>query len=168
MSTTARPLDVAISGPGYFMVSTPRGFRYTRAGNFKTNSEGILVTKEEYPIMGPGGGQVEFTENDVDVTIRENGLVSSGPEERGQIGVFIFENENLMVREGDGLYKTEQSPIATEDSKVVQGALENSNVNSVTAMTQLIEVSRQIEITAKLQDNYSGLQTNLIRTLTQQ
>lgn len=167
LATTGRPLDVAISGPGFFMINTPNGMRYTRAGNFKTNSEGVLVTKDDYPVIGPGGGQVEFTEEDINITIRENGLVSSGPEERGQIGVFIFPDERLLIREANGLYNTTQQPIPTEDSLVVQGVLENSNVNSVTSMANLIEVSRQIETNAKLQESYSALKTNLIRTLTQ-
>src|SRR3989344_6043902 len=131
LESTGRSLDVAISGPGYFMVETPRGIRYTRDGNLSISSGGVLTTKEGYPLLGPGGGQVEFAEDDIDVTIRENGLVSSGPEDRGQIGVFTFANEQLMIREGSGFYRTDQTASPTEESKVVQGVLEGSNVNSV-------------------------------------
>jgi flagellar basal-body rod protein FlgF len=165
INTTGRQLDIAINGPGYFMVETPYGTRYTRAGNLKISTEGALITKEGYPLVGPGGGQVELAENDIDITIRDTGLVTVGQEERGQIGVFTFENEQLLVKEGEGLYRTDQSPSVTEESKIVQGALETSNVNSVTAMTDLIEVSRKIELAKQLQANYHDLQINMIRSL---
>jgi flagellar basal-body rod protein FlgF len=162
---TGRQLDIAINGRGYFMVDTPRGIRYTRAGNLKVNPEGVLVTKEDYSIVGPGGGQVELTENDVEINIKENGLVTAGTEERGQIGIFIFENEESLIREGEGYYRSTENPTSTEESKVVQGALEASNVNSVTAMTDLIEVSRKIEQANQLQSGYHDLQLNMIRTV---
>jgi flagellar basal-body rod protein FlgF len=164
-TSTGRQLDVLIDGPGYFMVDTPRGVRYTRAGNFKIGSEGTLITKEGYPVVGPGGGLVEFAENDIDVTIRDTGLVTVGVEERGQIGVFIFENEQAMVKEGEGLYRTDEVPLVTEESKIVQGALEDSNVNSITVMTDLVSVSRKIESTKQLQANYHDLQLDMIRKL---
>ncbi|MCE3233120.1 MAG: flagellar basal-body rod protein FlgF [Rickettsiaceae bacterium] len=168
-TSTGRQLDVLIDGPGYFMVDTPRGVRYTRAGNFKIGPEGTLITKEGYPVVGPGGGLVEFVvefaENDIDVTIRDTGLVTVGVEERGQIGVFIFENEQAMVKEGEGLYRTDEVPLVTEESKIVQGALEDSNVNSITVMTDLVSVSRKIESTKQLQANYHDLQLDMIRKL---
>lgn len=166
--STGRQLDVAISGRGYFMVNTPRGTRYTRAGNLAVSPEGVLVTKEGYPLIGPGGGQVEFAPEDNDVTVREDGLVTVGLEERGQIGVFIFENEQLMYREGQSLYRTDQSPTPYETAKVYQGVLEASNVSSVIAMTDLVEVSRNIEQTKQLQQDFHDLQLNIIRTLSKQ
>jgi flagellar basal-body rod protein FlgF len=168
INATGRQLDIAINGPGYFMVETPRGTRYTRAGNLKISTEGALITKEGYPLIGPGGGRVELADTDIDITIRDTGLVTSGAEERGQIGVFLFDNEQLLVKEGEGLYRTDQSPNPTEESKIVQGALETSNVNSVTAMTDLIEVSRKIELAKQLQANEHDLQINMIRSLARQ
>lgn len=168
MMTTSRQLDIAINGPGYFMVDTPRGVRYTRAGNLKISPEGTLMTKEGFALLGPGGGQVEFAETDIDVTIRDTGLVTVGQEERGQIGVFIFEKEQALIKEGDGIYRSSETPSSTEESKIIQGALESSNVNSVTVMTDLITVSRKIELAKQLQANNHDLQVNMIRTLAKQ
>lgn len=164
--STKRELDLAINGSGYFMVETPRGVRYTRGGNLKIDSEGALVTKEGYPLLGPGGGRVELTETDVNIIIRDNGLVSAGAEERGQIGVFEFEDEQALIKEGQGLYKTDQNAILSETSKVVQGMVEASNVNSVRAMTDLIEVSNNIELVRKMQTDIHDIKINSIRTLT--
>ncbi len=168
--TTGRQLDIAINGPGLFMVETPRGNRYTRAGNFKVSAEGLLVTKENYPLVGPGGGFVEFAQGDSDIIIREDGLVSAGLQERGQIGLFIFENEHSLIREGNSLYRSDELPRTAEieESKIAQGMLENSNVSSVISMTELIEVSRGIETTGKLMSGHHDLQMNFIRKITQQ
>jgi flagellar basal body rod protein FlgG len=166
--STKRDLDVAINGSGYLMVETPRGVRYTRGGNLKIDSEGTLVTKEGFPLLGPGGGRVELTETDIDIVIRDNGLVSAGVEERGQIGVFEFEDEQALIKEGQGLYKTDQNATLSETSKIVQGMVEASNVNSVRAMTDLIEVSNNIEIVKKMQTDIHDIKINSIRTLTRQ
>ena len=164
---TGRQLDVAINGPGYFMVETPRGTRFTRAGNFKVTAEGVLTTKEGYAIVGAGGGRVEFAEQDVNIKIRDNGLVSAGAEERGQIGVFIFEDDQQLIREGESLYRTSQAPQIHEESAVVQGMLEGSNVNSVQAMTQLVDVSRNIEKMRNMQKQLHDLQVDTIKQLKQ-
>ncbi len=168
MVVTNRQLDIAISGPGYFMIDTPRGHRYTRAGNLQVTADGVLTTKEGYPLLGSGGGQVELAPEDVEITIRENGLVTVGSEERGEIAIFLFENENAMVKEGSSTYRSEEKPAVSENSKIAQGMLENSNVNSVTAMTDLIEVSRNIETVKQMQSDFHGLQINAIRTLLKQ
>ncbi|PIR37873.1 MAG: hypothetical protein COV35_08060 [Alphaproteobacteria bacterium CG11_big_fil_rev_8_21_14_0_20_39_49] len=165
---TKRQLDIAINGPGFIMVDTPRGIRFTRGGNLAVNSEGSIVTKEGYPLLGPGGGTVELTEEDINIIIREDGLVSAGVEERGQIGIFEFANYQALVREGQGFYKTDQVPIPSEASKVVQGMIEASNVNSVRAMTDLIEVSRNIETVKMLQRDIHDIKLNSIKTLTRQ
>lgn len=162
---TKRQLDIAIDGQGYFMVDTPRGYRFTRAGNLKISADGVLVTKDGFPLIGGGGGQVEFAPEDVNVTIRENGLVSVGLEERGQISVYVFDDEKALIKEGNALYRTDQTPVISEESKVVQGMLEASNVNSVTAMTDLIAVSRDIETVKKMQEDWHGLQLNMIRSV---
>lgn len=165
MVSTGRALDAAIKGAGYFMVRGPYGDLFTRAGNFAVSPEGVLVTQEGYPVIGGGGGQVEFSETDSDIVIHDDGLVTANREERGQIGVFVFENEQSLVRAGKGYYISKESPQVAINYIVAQGMLEESNVNSVSAMTNLIEVSRGIEKIKKLQDSQQELQLNIIRSL---
>lgn len=165
MQVTGRQLDIAINGPGYFMVSTPLGLRFTRAGNLKTTSEGVLVTQGGNPLLGSGGGQVEFAEGDTDISIREDGSVTAGVEERGQIAVFVFADEQALIREGEGLYRTDQTPVVAEKSKIAQGMLEDSNANSVRTMTDLIEVSRNIETVKSVQSDYHQMQMDILRRL---
>jgi flagellar basal-body rod protein FlgF len=167
MVKTNRPLDVAISGPGYFMAITPYGPMYTRNGNFMVDKDGVLVTQDGYPLSGQSGGQVTFTDKDTDIEIKDDGQVKSGIEERGQIGVFIFENESLLKRVGGSLYQTSQSPLNPDKFTLVQGMLENSNVNSVTSMTDLVTVSRNFENITKMSAVHDQMQLEMIKKLTQ-
>jgi len=167
MVKTSRTLDVAIVGKGYFMVNTPYGPMYTRNGSFMVDKDGSLVTQDGYIVSGPSGGQVTLTDKDVDISITETGLVRVGSEERGVIGVFTFENENLMQRVGGGLYKTKQTPNLAEKYKLAQGMSENSNVNSISSMTDLVTVSRNIESVAKITSTHDEMQLDMIKRLTQ-
>ncbi|MDB2414750.1 flagellar basal-body rod protein FlgF [Rickettsiales bacterium] len=166
---TARDLDVAIKGEGYFMVDTPMGKRFTRSGNLQINSEGVLVTNDGYHIIGPGGGKIEFAQGDTNINIKEDGSILAGNAERGQIGVYIFDYPQTLQRLGNGLYKaTEVEKIASGNYQIFQGMLESSNVNSVTSMTNLVSLSRSIETIKSMQKDYHETQMGMIRKLSQQ
>lgn len=165
MNTTGRNLDVAINGDGFFMVNTPYGQMFTRNGSFLINRDGILVTQDGYPVAGPSGGQVEFTDRDINISIKEDGIVNSDGEERGQIGVFEFANISKLERMGKGLFKSYEVPAPAENYQILQGVLENSNVNSITAMTELVAVSRGIETVKKLSSTHNDVQMEMLRTM---
>lgn len=167
MMTTGRVLDVAISGRGLFMINTPFGQMFTRNGSFMISKDGVLVNQSGYPVAGPSGGQVEFTEKDISISIKEDGIVTAEGEERGQIGVFTFDHYALLERVGAGLFKTNEVPKPAEEYKLAQGMLEGSNVNSVTAMTDLINVSRGVERVIKLASSRNEMQMDMIRKMAQ-
>ena len=75
LDPTGDPLHMAVDGPGFFVVETPEGERFTRAGNFTRNEEGQLVTSDGYPVLGDSGAMV-LTGGDV--VIGERGEVSDG------------------------------------------------------------------------------------------
>lgn len=167
MALTGKQLDIAIAGQGYFMVTTPYGPMFTRNGSLTVSKDGLLVNQDGYPITSPGGGQIELTEKDVDISIKEDGQVRSGDEERGQIGVFVFDNDELLERVGKGLFRTSQPTKVSENFRIAQGMLETSNVNSVTSMTSLVDVSRNIENIDKLASSHNDMQINMIRKMAQ-
>ncbi len=163
---TDRPLDLAIHGDAYFMVETPLGPRYTRAGNFTVNVDGDLVTQQGYRVLGPGGQQTNFAPEDTDISIKEDGQVIVGTGEgRGQVGLFSFENPMILERVGANLYRAPIGAQISEDSKVSQGILESSNVNMVSQMTELINVSRGIEMTKKAADRSHDMEIDTIRRI---
>lgn len=147
--TTENPFDLAISGPGYFQVQTPLGVRYTRAGNFQIDGEGTMVTNQGYPVLGADGGQIAIPNNVRNVLINASGQVSADGEDLGQVGMMEFADDRAMKRVGDTLYSTDQEAMPAEISRMVQGAVEGSNVQPVTEMVRVMELSRSTTSTAK-------------------
>lgn len=150
MKTTGNPLDMAISGPGYFMVQTPLGERYTRAGSFQIDVNGTMVTPDGYPVLDVGGQAILFEPEDTDIKIGETGNLVVNGEERGQIGMFEFANPQVLERVGDTMFRTDAVAQAPVESRMLHGVLEGSNVQPVMELTRMMSVSRSVGSTAKL------------------
>lgn len=154
LQSTGNPLDLAITGPGYFGVETPLGLRYTKAGHFAINNEGMLVTPSGNAVTDFDGQPIFFTPTDTNIKVGENGVISvTNPagdlEERGQIGLFEFADEQRMDRLNEQLYKTDQEPLEAESARMLQGALEKSNISPVLELVRVTELSRSTGNTAK-------------------
>lgn len=148
ISLTQNTFDVAIEGEGFFVVGDPEGERYTRNGAFHLDATGQLVTADGRPVMGDGGPLV-FTADDGDVTIAEDGTVSTELGVKGRLRVVRFEDPQTLERVGDNLFAGE-APLAAESVRVQQGAIEKSNVSGVVEMTRMIEVTRNYTTVSKM------------------
>ena len=168
LKTTGNQLDVAIQGRGYFMVETPLGIRYTRAGNFQTDANGTLVTAAGYPVLDASSQQIQFPEDMVSVEIGSAGNIKVNGEDFGALAVVEFDNEQLLERLNGGLYSTDASPVASETARVAQGVLENSNVQPIMEMTRMIKVARAVSSTAKFIETMYDLQRKTANTWAQQ
>lgn len=154
LKVTNAPLDVAIQGPGFFRVETGAGERYTRAGGFTLGNDGTLMTANGYPVLGNGGERIEFEITDREITIGENGVITAkNPqgllEQRGELGMVEFEDLQELKRLDNQLYETQQAPAAALNSRLVQGALEGSNVSGVEELVKITRLSRSTSSTAK-------------------
>ena len=140
---TDAPLDLAISGDGFFRVETPAGIRYTRAGNFQRNNEGLLVTANGYPVLGEGG-PVTITGTKVDVA-RDGRLFVDGVQVN-RLTVATADPQALK-KEGENLFRLADGAAEETSSnfQLLQGHLEKSNVNTVTEMTEMIDLFRAYE-----------------------
>ncbi|MDG4475843.1 flagellar basal-body rod protein FlgF [Thiovibrio frasassiensis] len=140
---TDAPLDLAISGDGFFRVETPAGERYTRAGNFQRNNEGVLVTANGYPVLGDGG---PITINGNKVNIARDGNVFVDGIKVDRLSVNTVDPLGLK-KEGENLFRlVEGAAVETPESvQILQGHLEKSNVNTVTEMTEMIDLYRAYE-----------------------
>ncbi len=170
MNVTGNALDVAIRGNGYFMVQTPQGERYTRAGNFQMDGEGVLITSEGYPVLDAGGQEIQFDDTDREVRIMQSGAVVVDGEERAILGVVKFAKDQELQREGSTLYssKTPPQPAEAEDMQVLHGVVENSNVQPVLELVRLTELSRSTGNTAKFIEAMYDLERKSSSTWTQQ
>ena len=153
MVATQSSLDLAIHGNGYFVVDTPDGERYTRHGVFLLDDSGQIVTTEGHPVLSSGGGPILIPPETSNITITRDGTVSADTEEIAKIKRAAFENPQALSKVGSGLYDAgEQTPLAAPGAEVLQGMVENSNVQGVVEMTRMIDTVRSYQAAAKLAD----------------
>ncbi|MDX2027779.1 MAG: flagellar basal-body rod protein FlgF [Alphaproteobacteria bacterium] len=149
---TGNQLDLAIQGKGYFQVQTPEGTTaYTRNGAFQLDSQGRISTLAGQPVLGDGGQPITVPNTVSQINIGDDGAVTARVDnganlaQLGKISIVKFENEQQMQPKGNGLYGTSQISAPAVESFVVQGAIEESNVQPVTEITQMIQVMRAYE-----------------------
>lgn len=167
LKQTGNTLDVAVNGPGYFGIQTPEGVMYTRAGNFQVNVNGELVDGRGRPVVDAGGGIITIPGGETQVDISESGFVSTPQGQVGQLMVVEFENVQDLEAQGNGLYKAPAPGTPAVESRVMQGMLEGSNVNPITEMTRMIEVSRAYQSTQRLLMAEHERQRTMIQKMTQ-
>lgn len=149
IQTTGNPLDVAISGDGYFAVQTPRGERFTRAGRFTLGAEGTVVDMEGNALLNRGGEPIRVGAGDTRLTISGDGVLSSENGELGRIRVVRFANLQSLTAEGDRVLASADAPEEIERPSLVQGAVEGSNVKPILEMTRLTDEMREFQFAAQ-------------------
>ena len=164
MNKTGAPLDLAISGNGFFQVQTPNGVRYTRDGHFQLNSEGQIVDDSGYPLVGDGG-PITVTPQDGDIHVAADGTVSGALGQLGTIKIVGFASQAAMNQQGSNLYATSQQPQPNPGGTIQQGMLEDSNVQPVMEMSTMIKIMRKYEMIASLTKSQQQLQTQAITQL---
>jgi flagellar basal-body rod protein FlgG len=143
---TGNALDLALDGPGFFVVRAPGGPRLTRAGTFTRSSAGQLVTLDGLPVLAPGGQPV---------TLPDRGRIAV--DERGQISVDGAQVGALQIVEPPSLERLQKesgtrfvvppdvpTPPAAATT-VRQGAIELSNVNPILTLVEMIDALRVYE-----------------------
>lgn len=154
-------MDLAIEGSGLFQVEMPDGTTgYTRAGNFKLTAEGNLVTTDGLPLIPA----IQVPEGATSLTIANNGTVSaaisgqSEVSELGQIELANFTNAAGLLSIGNNILKETAASGAPQVGEagqsglgtIRQGALEQSNVNIVEELVNMIETQRAYEVNSKM------------------
>lgn len=144
IAPTGRDLDVAIDGPGLFVIDTPRGERYTRDGRFTRRNDGVLTTVDGTPVMGESG---QITLNKGAVRIDTDGTVRAGGAVAGKLKVVEFSNPSALQRESTSMFEATDnaSPNPSAESEVRSGALEQSNVSVVDRIAQMSGANRTFE-----------------------
>lgn len=163
--TTENPLDVAIHGEGFLKVQGPDGILYTRRGDLAINAEGQLTTSNGLPVLDDGNAPITIPDTDTsNVAIGDGGIIYIlGPqgtrEEVAQLAIVDIEDKLQLKRESDTTFSLEQGAleIPSEDSRVVQGALELSNVNMTEGMAKMIDNYRTFETYHKVLKSYSTI-----------
>ncbi|MEP0708630.1 flagellar basal-body rod protein FlgF [Parvibaculum sp.] len=165
LQTTGNPFDVAIAGEGFFRVETENGVLYTRNGNFSLNAEGQLVTSAGNPVLTDAGAAITFANDETGIAIARDGTISSDQGQRGKLAIVTFDNPQAMQTVGNSLLDTEQPELPAENTRLVQGALEGSNVQPIVEMTNMIDVMRSYASAQKLIDQADQMRRQAIQEL---
>jgi flagellar basal-body rod protein FlgG len=161
LASTDKDLDIAIRGDGYFPIEMPNGqVAYTRDGSFQLDAEGQIVTADGFPLE-PG---LTVPDNAKSISINQEGVVEVQvgdeplPQQIGQIQLARFVNKGGLQAIGENLFLETpasgqpqlENPATEGTGSLLQKFLENSNVNAVAELSDLISAQRAYEMNAKI------------------
>jgi flagellar basal-body rod protein FlgF len=165
LTRTGGALDMAVMGEGYFQVSTPDGLRLTRNGAFTLAPDGTLVTQDGHPLLDEAGASIVLPPDAGNVRLAEDGTLSLGDAPLGRVGVVMPEKPETLRRDAATLLAFDGSTAPVEGPKVLQGQIEEANVNAVSEISRMIEVQRAYEAGQTLLDREDDRIRTVIRTL---
>jgi len=142
IKTTGSPLDLAITGDGYFDVKTPNGNRLTRDGAFGLLPDGTLATASGAQVLDTTGQPITVPPTAGTITISADGVVNGENGQIGQIGVVNVSDPQSLRAAGDNQFIANQPTTPATRPGIVQGALEQSNVSPVLMITKMMETSQ--------------------------
>ncbi|MEQ8329975.1 MAG: flagellar hook-basal body protein [Longimicrobiales bacterium] len=156
LSQTERPLDVALAGDGFLVVETERGERWIRGGSFSLDAAGLMVDSAGNPVLGESGpivlppGPVE---------IAPDGVIRVGGADVDRFRLERTGDPGALVREGANHWMpaADATPVALEQALVQQGHLEDSNVDPVGAMVEMIEIQRAYQAVQRTMQTADGV-----------
>ncbi len=158
LTHTGNPLDLAISGHGFLRVETGRGERLTRDGRLMLGRDGALRTITGLPVLDDGGRRIQIPPDTVP-EFDEGGGIIAGDLRIGRLGVREVDLAGELDKDEAGLFVPPESRPAPGSLgyTVLQGHVENANVQPVQAMLELIEVQRGFEALHQVIRTYSEM-----------
>ncbi|MCA1032066.1 flagellar hook-basal body protein [Bacillus timonensis] len=154
------PIDPTTNKKGalFFTVQNNAGeLRYTRNGNFTQDASGYLTTNEGFYVLDTTGNPIQLTSNNF--SISSKGEVIEDGSIKAKLNIALSNNPNNMVKEGSGLFRSDEGLVSANDAPNVsftlqQGFLEQSNVDVAQAMTEMMTAYRAFEANQKILQAY--------------
>ena len=149
ITQTGAPLDLALTGPGFFVVQSPAGERYSRGGSLRLDDNGHLVDPNGNALLGESesgepSGPIIVPSDARDIHISSAGAVVTGTTPIGQLRLERVTANTRLQHDAGGLFlpPTTRTPIANADRTIRQGAREESNVTSIESLVDMISIQR--------------------------
>ena len=162
MQQTGNPFDLALGGDGYFSVETARGPRLTRAGRFTPMSDGRLGDAEGNALLDTAGQPIRISAADQRITVAADGTVSSENGRIGKVGVVRPSDPMRVTAEGGRTLRADADTVPVDKPQVIQGAVEDSNVQPVLEMTRMMADLREFQFTTQfVQGEADRLQSSI-------
>jgi len=163
MKRTGGQTDVAIQGPGFFVVQKGDQQYLTRAGNFQLTAEGNLLTQQGYAVLTDGGSPAAIDPSGGPFEITPAGVIRQGG---SSVVLALAQPASLgdLAKVGENLFKplAETQPVADNDRRMGWGYLEMSSVQPTTEMVQLIETTRAVEANVNMMQTQDQMLSQLI------
>ncbi|MCU1336603.1 MAG: flagellar basal body rod protein [Bryobacterales bacterium] len=156
ITPTDNPLDLALSGKGFFAVDGPSGPLYTRNGAFKLSPAGVLTTADGFPVrsvspLNQPSKKIQAASQGP-IQIAADGTVQQDGQTLGQIQVVDFTDTGALSKVGNSYYRVTDPKVKgtpATDATVGQGKIENSNVAPAESAVRLVDLMRQYEMLQK-------------------
>jgi flagellar basal-body rod protein FlgF len=165
LSHTSNPLDLALTGDGYFTVNTPRGPRLTRDGRFGLTPDGTLADGNGNGVLDSNGQPIQFASTDTRITIAGDGTISGETGQLGKIGVVRAIDQMQLSAEGGTQLRSGSATTPVAAPGIVQGAVEDSNVQPVMEMTRMMTELREFQFVSQYIQAEADRQQNSIDKL---
>jgi flagellar basal-body rod protein FlgF len=165
---TGNPLDFAIQGDAWFAIETPQGTVMTRDGRFSMLNTGELVTLGGHAVLDAGGAPLQLDPLGGPPEAGADGMLRQNGRQIGAIGLFQFSPGTNFTRFGNSGIVPDGEPVPIVDRHeigVAQSFVEDSNVNAVQQMMELIQVQRAFDQVSALMRDSEDAMDNSIRTL---
>lgn len=161
LAQTGNALDFAIKGDAWFAIDTPAGQVLTRDGRFTMKETGELVSVRGYPVLDAGGAPIQLNRAGGVPAVGADGKIIQDDRQVATIGLFTADISKGFVRydnSGVSMVDEPQPVVDNPEVSIMQGYVENSNVNGIGEMTQLIQVNRAFEsISSLMRDSETSL-----------
>jgi len=165
LTRTGGSFDFAIEGPGYFLLETPDGERLTRAGSFTPNEAGELVTPQGHRLLDAGAAPVFIPPDAADVSLASDGTLSADGQPLAEIGLVLPADPADLFREAGVIFRADGGVVPVPENVLLQGYLEESNVEPVSEIARMIEVQRAYELGQKFLDSEDERIRSVVQTL---
>ena len=162
---TGNPLDIAVTGNGYFTVNTANGPRLTRDGRFGLMPSGTIADTAGNPLLDNNGQPIQLAPTDTQITIAGDGTVSSANGQIGKIGIVQPADPALLAAEGGTMFRSDSPTAPVASPGLEQGAMEESNVQPVLEVTRMIDGERSFEFATQMLQAESDRQQNAIQKI---
>ncbi len=165
LEQTGGTLDLAIEGEGFFLVETPDGQALTRAGAFTPNAMGELVTHEGLRVLDAGGGPILLPLDGGALSVSRDGTVSADGVPVAQLGLWAPAAPEDVERRSGLVFALKEAPVPAEGGRILQGHLEQSNVNPIAEISRMVEVQRAYELGQSFLEKEDGRIRGVLQTL---
>src|ERR1700730_1568593 len=147
---TGNPLDLALSGPGFFVAQSPSGPVFTRDGSFRLSLRGELITQDGDKIQGQDRKPI-LLDRMRPVEIGSDGTVRQDGQDVAQIVVVNFPDPTMLAKRGNNYFRSDLSalPPASTQAEILQGRIEAANYQPAESVVRLVNILRQFETLQK-------------------